>query len=179
MGETVLMGDKEIPAQLEQVIRDALEQAGLAVTQTISIGNGDSFDFTIGNFRLEKNLSAGADGSSIMNMDVSIKDSNASNVDIVFMTSEIRDSRGNGRSCDSPNWCKSLVFMDGIKPGESRTRTSKVRLFSPPGYDNLVTETFLVRGYLDYMVGTGPIYGGLKYNEWVVDLNNKTLTRKY
>jgi len=178
VGKTVLIGENDIPAQLEQVILDEINKSALSATQSIQFENGPSLEFTLDDIKLLKNETIDTNSSSIMNINVTVKNSNTSYVDVVFMISELTDSTGNGRHCDSPqHWCGSLVFMNGIKPGESRTGTSKVTLFSTRGYDDLSSETFLLRDYIDISGDSDHPGGGLKYNEWSIDLKNSTMSR--
>lgn len=180
VGTTVLIGENDIAARLEQVILDKIKQSALSATQTIRIENGPSFEFILDDIRLQKNETIDTNSSFIMNINVTIKNSNTSQADVVFMISELTDSTGNGRHCDSPqHWCGSLVFLEEIKPGESRTGTSKVTLFSTRGYDDLSTETFLVRDYLSISGDSDHPGGGLRYNEWSIDLKNSTMSRLY
>ena len=177
VGKTVLIGENDIPARLEQVILDEINKSALSATQSIQFENGPSFEFILDNIKLRKNETIDTNSSYIMKINVTVKNSNASYVDVVFMISELTDSSGNGINCDSPRWCGSLVFMDGIKPGESRTGTSKVTLFSTRGYDDLSSETFLLRDYIDISGDSDHPGGGLKYNEWSIDLKNSTMSR--
>jgi thiol-disulfide isomerase/thioredoxin len=177
VGKTVLIGDKDIPARLEQVILEEIRQSAMTATQSIQFENGPSLEFTLGGIRLLKNETIDANASCIMNIDLMVKNSNISPVDVVFMISELTDSSDNGVHCDSPHWCGSLVFMEGIQPGESRTGTSKVTFVSTKEYDDLSSQIFLLRNYIDITGDADHPVGGLKYNEWLIDLKNSTLSR--
>lgn len=178
VGKTVLIGENDIPARLEQVILDEINRSALSATQSIQFENGPSFEFTLDDIKLLKNETIDTNSSYIMKINVTVKNSNTSYVGVVFMISELKDSSGNGIHCDS-HWCGSLVFMDGIKPGESRTGTSKVTLFSTKGQDDLSSKTFLLRDYIDIRGDTNHPAGGLKSNDWLIDLKNSTMSKLY
>jgi len=179
VGKTVLIGDKDIPARLEQVILDEINKSALSATQFIQFENGPSFEFTLDDIKLLKNETTDTNSSYLMWINTTVKNSNVSNVDVVFMISELTDSSGNGIQCDSPYWCGSVVGMEGIKPGESRTETSKVTLYSTKGYNDLSSQTFRLRDYIYISGDSDHPSGGLRYNEWLIDLKNSTMSRLY
>lgn len=131
--------------------------------------NRTSYELSLGDIRIQQNETPGSESSCLIQINVTVKNSGTVPIEVIFLTESLKDNAGNGCQYKPMVWC-GVIVMD-ILPGESKTRTSNVTIFSTQGYDYLSSQKFLLAGIIDY---NSDAWGGVHHQAWLSDLKKST-----
>jgi hypothetical protein len=127
--------------------------------------NRTSYELSLGDITIQQNKTPGSESSSIIQINVTAKNSGTVPIEVIFLIESLKDKSGDGCQYKPMVWC-GVIIMD-MMPGASKTRTSNVTIFSTKGYDNLLSQNFLLMAIIDYHSDE---WGGIHHNVWLIDL---------
>ena len=131
--------------------------------------NITSYELSLGDVTIQQNETTGNKSFYMMRINTTAKNTSTIPIEISFVAAGIMDNSGDGCQSDTRSQC-GITFLN-LQPGESKTRSLNVTIFSANGYEYLSSKEFCFDAIID---SSSKSMGGINHGSWLIDLKNST-----